>query len=278
MTNLWAKPCLDSDPVLDISHDWVTRKANKRRSGVIAMDWIDLVDTIAREKAIPEREVSDALTSLLDLQWMKKVDQGFRVLVPKNLTELAGTPGFAGPQRSILGAERLEYGAVSAIAVPSEARDGESAPPVKQESVSSEIYPPKPKNPRSRVVVLSREIFPSLCAGAGIKLDRNVFKWSRLAQGIGDWQKRYEHDLRFLRQMMVEFASHPEWCQVSPLSPEQLFLRRHQKLTDLVFARQKADPGSRRFSDGGGTEYWLGTPTGQTREARGREYWLGKYA
>jgi hypothetical protein len=245
MTETWAKPCLDSDLIFNIVHEWVSKKS--WRKGSLRMDWLDMVDTISREKMISGRDVSDALKSLLDAKppIIEKTDQGFLVR-EKFCGTFRQSPPATRVQSKIARSAGLRRTPVSPFPAFPEAKPNG----VKAESAQN--YSPQPRCPQSPKVILAREDFPRLCQEAGISLPMQ-FTWTRLAAGIGNWLND-GLDVVFIRQMMEEFVRYPGSRQ-SRLSPDKLFLSRRQKLTDLVLARQNRDPNNRRYNP---EPNWLG--------------------
>jgi hypothetical protein len=271
MNDPWAEPCPESDAVFNTVHEWVSRKALKRRSRTIVMDWLDLVDTIAQEKVIlPEQRVSDALTSLMDLDWVQKTNEGF--LVRKFFTGTSRHPGFSGSERVSLVAERLDDEDTNNLGSPETSKASRSLG-VKHESVPKYVGTPRPTGPR---VELCRDFFPSLMKEHQMETIPAPMYSKALYSQVKKMQIDYKLNLSFVRQMMEEFVQHPLWCERSHRLAWQVFISRREELIKRVHAQKQKDPGNRRFSDGRGREYWLGTPT--KRHNRGAEYWLGKYA
>ena len=192
---------------------------------------------------------------------MERTDEGF--LVTENFVRTFRLSRRSRGEQGSLVAERLECRG-HLYPVLSEAQPNRH-PAVKQGSVY-------------RRDDLCRYFFPNLVEDSRLETIPRDMYWKPLCSQVKRLQFKYNLDLPFVRRMMEEFIRHPEWCQHSPRAAWQVFVSHWQQLIKLVQLQQHRDPGSRRFSEGGGREYWLGTPTGQNREIKGREYWLGKYA
>lgn len=242
------------DPVLDTVHEWLSRRA-RRGDGVVRGDWLDLIHRIARATTFSVSSVTNTMNSLLDTGCIEKVDAG--VLVTEKFSGTFRSGGFAAPDRDNIGPKALGWRGLARAKrapLPPEA----AGRPASDSYVQSEVpqYDPEPRCPQSRVVVLARTTFPSLCLDAGIPINPLVFSWRRLAKGINRWQSDYGVDLNFVRLMMMEFVRHPDWCQTSRRCPDEVFISRREKLAGLVLTRQQRDPSNRRHSTG--AEYWPG--------------------
>jgi hypothetical protein len=270
------EPCPDSDVVFNGVHEWMTLKALKRRSGVIPQGWLELVETMHRERRYPEKAISAALTHLLDQGYIEKTDQGdgFSVRVPCPSEDFslvfAGTTGAAGPQRDMIAAKPLTWRAVFGCERSEQSRYRVSER--SDQKLSDQL--PAPRNPRSPIVRLAREIFPSLCEEAGIEMLPQHRKWLPLSGHLRRWRERDGMEISLIRELMEEFVHHPEWCQPE-IPPWRAFVRHRDKLMYLVEARRRRDPGNRRYSEGQDQSWWLDTPS-QNRPTRGVEYWLGR--
>ena len=271
MDDGWAKPCSDSDAGFNGVHEWVTRRSRRRKSRIIPLGWDGLISAISRDLAFSWRETADALQSLLDLEWAEKVDEGFRVLVEKNLAELAAQPGAAGREGGSLVAKRLD--ADDAIfPLFGEASAASRIPGVMGKS--AQFYggtrTPRPSGLR---VELCRDFFTNLVEAHRMETIPGHLYWRGLCSQVKKFQGDYQVDLTFVRQMMEEFVRHPEWCQRSRRPAWQVFISRREELLGLVKLRQRHHPGDRRYQVEG-DQGWL--TTGRERHTQGAEYWLGR--
>lgn len=268
----WTQSGPNSDAVFDGVHEEVTLRARRRRSRVIPGDWLELVDSVSRKRALKLREVSDALSALLDLGWIEKVDEGFRVLVEKNLAEFHGVSGAAGRDRVSIAAKPRYLRGSSASGERSERSERSETTAATQKSAQNENGP-KPRSPGSEVVQLSRIFFPDLCRQNRIPLLPGM-DWRPLAGAINKWRRDYGMNVGFIRQMMEEFVQHPQWCQKSRRLPTMVFISRREDLVGIIAARQRRHPGDRRYHVGEEQAAYL--TTGRQRHTEGAEYWLGR--
>jgi hypothetical protein len=245
----WAKPGLKADAVFNDVHEWVTLKARKRRSRMILGDWLDLVDTISRERAHNLREVSDALTSLLDQGWLEKTDHGFRVLVEKNLQEVSATPCVARGERGSLVAKRL--GAEDAVHRVSPV-EASAASRASERSVQNRGVISTPRSGRVRVE-LCRDVFPNLVEDHGLETIPRHLYWQALCSQVKKLEIDFNVDPPFIRRMMEEFVRHPQWSQRSRRPAWQVFIGRRQELVKLVHAQRRRNPNRTGWSQ----EDWL---------------------
>lgn len=261
---------LESDRDLTEVLDCIIKLAQKRRSGVIPLDYRGLNESVARKLCRSLHRVTDMVATLLDLGAVEKTSQGdgFRVC-----------PDFFPVFDQVYGASRRDR--VSLAASPLELRGStlpggqrsersERSTAVAASEKSAQNQNPRPRHPANKFVAIARDVFPALCRQNGITYLPGT-DWRPIAGTVKRWGLQYGITVEEAHQMMEEFVRHPEWCQRSRKSPWAVFIQRREQLQYLVTAQQQRDPGSRRFA-GQGQEYWIGSRP--ERPTRGAEYWL----
>jgi hypothetical protein len=263
----------DASELLDAVHAWMTRRtARSPRSGLIRLDYLSLATALARELGRPEREITATLNHLLDLRWIEKDEDGWRVPVPKIFAQDVPASGEAPRERDKLVAKRLGW---RVAAFPSERSERSTRFSKDQGTAENYATGPEPTFPNSPVVKLARETFPALCVESEIQFLPFQMNWLGLSRHINQWRKD-GMTLSFISQMMEEFFHHPEWCRRSGRAPWRVFVSHRDQLVDLVLTRQRRDPGSRRHSAGQGTDYWSRRGTSADRLTRGANYWAAR--
>jgi len=252
MNNDLAKPCPESDPVLNTVHELVS-KMGRRRDGIILGSKQTLVDRLRQIRPmLSSRQLDNALQALLDTGAMEE-EEGRGFLVREKFPGSFRPADFFRREGGSLVAKRLD------------ADDANCLPA----AGGHEVFRAQRGRHQPRVD-LCRVFFPNLVEDHGLEtIPRDVY-WKGLYRCVKDLEYEYKVTTPFVRRMMEEFVRHPAWCQRSHQPAYRVFMTRRQELVKLVRAQEKRDPGNRRYSKG---RDWLGDPS--PRHNHGAEYWLG---
>lgn len=265
------------DAVFDSICEELICLAAKRRSGIIRLDWLDLIDHVARRQCLSIKTVSDHLVALLDQGWLKKADLGFWFRSEKRSAEVGPNPRAAGREGGSLVAERLGADdAVLSVFTETSAASRTSRPEaseasrtgVKQESAQNRIR--RPSGPR---VELCRDFFPDLVEDRGLETVRRDIYWRGLMQQVKKLEFDYRVDTPFIRKMMLEFVEHPIWCKRSRSAAWKVFIQHREELVKLV-RTQRTQHDRNPHNRGQSKEFW--TAPSRDRHTLGAEYWLAR--
>jgi hypothetical protein len=200
---------------------WVSRKANK--DGLVMLRPDKVTYRVYREAHV---EGDQPFTHLEDGGWLEKVRTGesfrWKVLVTCScsIDLLQNSPPATASVATVpwhrSGASVLGYNSSTGSS------SGYVSLRVKSESAQNSVS-------------LARDIFPRL-----VKQNPLQANWPALAKNLKLWNQQGV-EWSFIRQMMEEFAQHPEWCRRSRRSPWLVFVSKRSDLSSLVsHQRQKA--------------------------------------
>jgi hypothetical protein len=251
-------PCLDlgdNTPEHRLLY-WMTQRA-RSRDQLVAMPYDDLLVRAAWKIFGTSRtsEVPGILRILTDSNYIDRVDfegsSRFKVLVrclgQNPSGELSPVPPAAGERRDSLAPKALGWpGATGFEAVGLPVQRTGRARPTEIGTPSSTVFcPPSAQNSKpglGEVVKLFMDTAIQERMMLPGSMDVRAF-----SRNMSRWVKDYEISPQMIKQMIVEFSHHPEWCQRSKKPAWQVFVSRRTELLSTVVYEQRRNPGSRKY-------------------------------